>query len=126
MAAKIRTEFMVGVPHKAGALAGVLESLAKGGVNVLAFCGWGEGENAKILVVPDNDAKARKVLAGATESRVLCVTTASGKGAGAKLSTRLAKAGINIEHAYATTSGSGQGTAVFRTADPDAALKALK
>jgi hypothetical protein len=126
MAAKVRTEFLVAVPHKPGALAGVLESLAKSGVNVLAFCGWGEGENAKILVVPDKDDKARKVLGGATETRVLCVTTASGKGAGAKLSARLAKAGINVEHAYATTSGTGQGTAVFQIADADAALKALK
>jgi len=126
MAAKVRTEFLVAVPHKPGALAGVLESLAKAGINVLAFCGWGEGEGAKILVVPDKDDKARKVLTGATESRVLCVTTASGKGAGGKLAAKLGTAGINVEHAYATTSGSGQGTAVFRTADPDAALKALK
>ncbi|MBI2933376.1 MAG: hypothetical protein HYY16_17160 [Planctomycetes bacterium] len=130
MATRLRVEFLVTVPHQPGVLAQLLEGLAKGGVNVLAFCGWGEGEKALIMFVTDNDQKTRKALAAggfdSTENPVLAVTAASGKGAGAKLAAKLAKAGVNIEHAYATTAGTGQSTAIFRLPDPQAALKALK
>jgi hypothetical protein len=95
---------------------------------VLAFCGWGHDGDAQALIVPDNEEKARKALAGfsVAENAVLCVTAASGKGAGAKLAAKLGKAGINLSYAYATTAGTGQSVAVFRVPDPDAAIKALK
>jgi len=129
MGAKIRTEFSVALPHRPGELARVLESLSKAGVNVLGFCGWGHDGSAQVLLVPDDDRKARKALAdgsfAATEAPVVCVSGASGKGAGAKLTIRLAKASANIEHAYATTSGSGESTAVFRVPDAQAALALL-
>lgn len=130
MSATVRTEFSVPVPHKPGVLAKLLETLAKSSVNVLAFLGYGQGESANILFVPDDDAKAREALAGggfsATESRVVCVSGAAGKGAGAKLAARLSKAGINIEYVYATTGNDGEGMAVFGVPDVKEALAALK
>jgi len=130
MGAKIRTEFSVTLPHRPGELARILEAMAKAGVNVLGFCGWGEDGSARVLLVPDDERKARKGLAdakyAATEAQVVCVTGAAGKGSGAKLTVRLAKASANIDHAYATTTGSGESTAVFRVADPKAALAILQ
>lgn len=130
MPARLRTEFAVKVPHQAGQLSRIMEALSKGGVNVLGYCGWGHDAEANIQVVADNDEKARKALAGAgltaIENPVVCVTTSSGKGAGAKLAAKLAKAGINVDYSYATTSGTGQGTAIFRVGDASAAFKALK
>ena len=128
MAVKLRTEFTVKIAHQPGELARVLALLAKGGVNVLGFCGYGMPDGANIMFVPADDAKARKALAGAglaaVEAPVVCVTTTSGKGAGAKLAAKLGKAGINIEYAYATTSGTGQGTAIFRVVDAAATAAA--
>jgi hypothetical protein len=129
MSVKIRTEFSVAVPHRPGELARILQTLSKGGVNVLGFCGWSENAAARVLVVSDDDRKARKALADAkyasTEAPVVCVTGSSGQGAGAKLTLRLAKTSTNIDHAYATTSGTGESSAIFRVSDPQAALEIL-
>ena len=129
MPAKQRTEFTVSVPHRPGELGRVFDTLAKGRVNVLGVCGWGEGETAKVLIVADNEAKARKALSGSgfsfAETPVVTVSGPSGQGTGAKISARLASAGINIDHVYASTSGKGSGVVVLHVADATAALKAL-
>ena len=130
MRVAVRTEFTVSATHRPGSLRNVLEAMALGGANVLAMCGYGQGETANLMLVSDREDKARAALRAAgfnpVETRVLCVTTSSGKGAGAKITAQLAKAGINIEYAYATTSGTGQGMAVFGVQDPERALIALK
>jgi len=129
MPAKQRTEFLVSVMNRPGELGRVLESLAKGKVNVLGVCGWGEGETAKVMIVPDNDAKARKALAAGgfsfAEGPVIAVSGASGVGTGAKLAVKLAGAGLNIDHVYASTTGKGSGSVMLHVTDPAAALKAL-
>ncbi len=129
MAAEIKTQFDVSSSHTPGQLAGLLEALSAAGINVIAFCGWGEGDRAPLLIVPDDEAKARKALAAgftvASERKVIAVTAASGRGAGAKIAAKLAKAGISIDHAYASTWDKGPSTAVFAVPDPAAALEAL-
>ena len=130
MAAEAKTQFDVTTKHAAGQLADLLEALAGVGVNVIAFCGWGEADRAHLLVVPDDETKARKALAGrftiAAEKTVIAITAASGRGAGAKIAAKLAKAGISIDRAYASTWDKGPSTAVFEVPDAEAALKALK
>ena len=130
MPAKLSTEISISVKHQPGELGRILDVLSKGGVNLLALCGYGQGDSAEILMVPQDEGKARKALVAAgvaaTEHKVVCVTGPSGKGAGAKLAAKLAKAGVNIQHAYATTSGGGRSTAIFRVEKPEAAIKALK
>ncbi|MBI4565671.1 MAG: hypothetical protein HY716_13335 [Planctomycetes bacterium] len=130
MPVKIRTEFIVSFPNRPGELNKVLEAMAKAGVNVLAFCGWPEGEGSKVSFVPDHDEKARKTLSSAglnaRESTVVCFTGPSGQGSGTKLTSKLAKAGINIEVSYATTVGEGEALAVLGVKDVEAALKAIE
>lgn len=130
MSAKIRTEITVNVQNRPGELARVMEILARAGVNILAFCGYAEGNTSgKIRLIPDHDGKARKALEAEhlnySEGAVVAVMGGSGKGAGAKLVVRLAKAGINIDYAYAGTSGDGKSIAVFKVPDPERALKEL-
>ncbi len=107
MRVAIRTEFTVAATHRPGSLRNVLEAMALGGANILAMCGYGQGEHANLMLVTDREDKARAALIAAgfraVETKVLCVTTSSGRGAGAKIATQLAKAGINIEYTYATT-----------------------
>jgi hypothetical protein len=130
MRVRLRTEFTLAASNRAGSLAKLLDTLARGGANVLAVCAYGQGEQANLMIVAEPEEKARAALQGAglraVETQVLCVTTASGKGAGARIASKLAKAGMNIDYAYATTSGSGQGMAVFGVADPHGALRALR
>ncbi|MBI4564667.1 MAG: hypothetical protein HY716_08270 [Planctomycetes bacterium] len=130
MSVKIRTEFTISFPNRPGELNKVLDAMAKAGVNVLAFCGWPEGGGAKVSFVPDHDEKARQALAtaglNARESRVVCFTGPSGLGSGTKLTSKLAKAGINLEVSYATTAGGGEALAVLGVKDVGAALKAIE
>lgn len=131
MATRKMTELSLQVKAKPGELTRVLETLAGGGVNVLAFCGYNNGpEEACILVVPDNEEKAKKSLEAAgfapKANPVVAVVGEAGKGAGAKLCARISEAGINIEYAYASTPGSGASIAIFKVADPDGAVRALK
>jgi hypothetical protein len=129
MPAKPRTELKVEVENKPGELTKVLAVLAKSGVNALAFCGYAVNGGGVIMVVPDHDGKATKALEASgykvTSGPVLAVQTAAGQGAGAKLAKKLSDAGINVDYAYASSIGSGQGMAIFRVADIEKAIKAL-
>lgn len=129
MATKKRTEFEIGCAHKSGELARILGTLSKGGVNVLAFCGHGHEDKATVLLVSKTPKKAAAVLKTAgiayKTNPVVAVTGASGAGEGAALARKLAEAKLNVDYAYASTSGRGKSTAVFRIKDVERAVKAL-
>lgn len=131
-AAKTRTELKVTVKNQPGQLTEVLSTVSKAGCNLLAFCGFSTGpEQGEILMVADHEGKARKALQAAGYepelNKVLVVPSPSGKGAGAKLASKLSGLGINIQYAYASSAPDGRSTAVFRIpeSDLDRALKAL-
>lgn len=130
MSVRKRMEYAISVKHKPGQLADILEVLSRARVNVLAFCGYGHESEAHVYVVPEPEGKAEKVFKkegyAFKKSAVVGVTVASGRGAGAKLARALADAGVNIECAYASTSGKGQSTAIFGVADVEKALAALR
>jgi hypothetical protein len=129
MAVRKKTEFFIDCPHKPGELARALETLAKAEVNILAFCGYGHGDTASMHFVVDEDAAATAALKAARiefdTHRVVAVTAGSGPGQGAKFARALADAKINIEYAYASTSGTGDSTAVFGVKNVERALQVL-
>jgi hypothetical protein len=131
MATRKMTELSVHVKAQSGELTRILEAVSKGGVNVLAFCGYNAGKDeAHIMFVPDNEEKAKKALEAMGLSpqanAIVAITGEAGKGAGAKLCRKISDAKINIEYAYASTPGSGSSTAIFKVEDPDGAIRALK
>lgn len=131
MGARKLTELTVDVKSQVGELARVLGIASQSGANVIAFCGYERSMGgSEILIVPDNPDKAKRALEKAGYSvlanPVLAVTGAAGRGMGARLAEKLAKANINILYSYASSSGNGESTAIFRVQQPDQALKALK
>ncbi len=132
MAARKMAEIKVTVKDQVGELARVLGLAAQAGVNVLAFCGHGGGHGGEgiILMVPDKpdklEAALRKEHIPFESSPVVAITGAAGPGMGAKMAGKFAKAGINIIHSYASTTGTGDSTTIFRVENPDQALKLLK
>jgi hypothetical protein len=133
MSTRKLTEVTVSVRSQVGELARVLGIASQAGANVIAFCGYDRASaegGAEILVVLDSADRPRAALekAGYTCSAnpVIAITGAAGKGMGARLAERFAQAGINILYSYASSTGSGQSTAIFRVEKPDAALRALK
>ena len=130
MAVAKKTEFTITCEHKAGELARILEALSGAGVNVLAFVGYQAGEKtAHLMLVPDDAGKAAEAIKGLgvefKSTDVVAVTTTSGAGEGAKIARKLGDAGINMEYAYATTSGSGDSIFVIGSKDVDGTLKLL-
>lgn len=132
MSTRKLTELTVAVKSQVGELARVLGLASQAGANVIAFCGYENGpdKGAEILIVPDNPDRAKSSLEKAgyrcEANPVIAITGASGKGMGARLAEKFAKANINIYYSYASSSGSGQSTAIFRVESPDQALRALK
>jgi len=133
MGARKMSEIKVTVRNQVGELARVLGIATQAGVNVIAFCGYGRGgggTEGEILLVPDKpdklEAAFQKEHISFESSPVVAILGASGKGMGAKMAEKFSKAGINILHSYASTTGSGDTTTIFRVEQPDAALKALK
>ena len=130
MAPQKKTELTLTTKSQAGELSKVLAPLAKAGVNVLAYCGYNAGPNeAHIMLVPDDEAKATQALKAAgfdpKPNAVVVVTTDSGVGQGARLAEQLSKAGTNIEYSYASTSGTGVSTAVFKVPDVEKTIQNL-
>lgn len=129
MTAKKMTEFNIDCAHRPGQLADVLEALAGSGINILALIGHGEGDKATIMLVPENPDQAEDVLKGLgvtfRKCDVVAVTSASGTGQGSMIARKVGDAGVNMEYAYATTSGAGESTFILAAKDIDAALKAL-
>jgi hypothetical protein len=133
MAARKMTEIKVTVKNQVGELARVLGLATQAGVNIIAFCGYGRaggGMGGEILVVPDKpdkmEAALQKEHISFESNPVVAITGAAGKGMGAQMAGKFAKAAINILHSYASTTGSGNSTTIFRVEKPDVALKVLK
>jgi hypothetical protein len=133
MSARKMTEIKATVKDQVGELARVLGLATQAGANIIAFCGYGGGKpgaEGTILLVPDKpdklEAAFRKERIPFESNPVVAILGASGKGMGAKMAGKFAKAGVNILHSYASTTGSGDTTTIFRVENPDAALKALK
>ncbi|MBI2901785.1 MAG: hypothetical protein HYY17_16490 [Planctomycetes bacterium] len=129
MAVLKKTEFEIPCPHRVGELACALETLAQAGANVLAFCGYGHNDKAMIMIVVDDEAKAKSALKGAgikfQSHPVVAVMGRSGPGEGGRLARALADAKVNIEYTYASTSGAGESTAIFAVKNVRKALKVL-
>jgi hypothetical protein len=126
-----RNEIRIRVRNEPGMLARALETLGKANVNVLAFCGWGFGpDEGVILLIPDDEQGALRALTSAGMrpqlNPVVTVTGDAGPNSGGALGRRLATAGLNIDYAYASTTGQGSSMAVFRVPDVDLAIQALK
>lgn len=128
---EIVKQLSVFLANKPGMLADVCNELAKAGVNIFALTISDTADHSVVRMVVSNPAKTlaifeeRGVLA--VESKVLAIENKNKPGALAKISSRLAKAKINIEYAYlATSPGATRGLLIMRVDDTKRALKVLK
>ncbi len=121
-------EISVKMKNEPGAGAAIFAALAGAKVNLISACGWGQGEEAVMMLVCADYAKAKQALKIAkfksTSADVLLVDLNNKAGAMAAVTEKLAAKNINVNYAYATTSGKNA-MAVFRIAGPAKAIKAL-
>jgi hypothetical protein len=128
---EIVKQLSVFLANKPGMLADVCNELAKAGVNIFALTISDTADHSVVRMVVSDPEKTlaifeeRGVLA--VESKVLSIENKNKPGALAKISSRLAKAKINIEYAYlATSPGASKGLLIMRVDDTKRALKVLK
>ena len=110
--------------NKPGELARLCEAFRKESVNITALMVV-EGR-AKILV--DDSVRAGRVLDGMgisyTSAEVICLEIPNKPGAVADVADKMAKAGINIDYAFASTVPCQEtATVVFAVSDVDRAQK---
>jgi len=127
---EIAKQLSVFLANKPGTLADVCEELAKAKVNIFALTISDTADHSVVRMVVNDTEKAvaifeeRGVLV--VESKVLMIENNNKPGTLAKISSRLAKAKINIEYAYlATSPGAKAGLLILRADDTKKALKVL-
>ncbi len=127
---QVRRQVSIFLENRPGTLAEVCDALAERGVNLLGISCVDAVDHAVLRLVPDKPDEAIHVLGNAgmlvVENDVLTAEIANEPGGLAEVARRLAEENINIDYAYCTVSEEQPtGAIVLRTADPEAALKAL-
>ena len=122
-------QLTVFLENKPGVLAAVSKALAKQGVNIRALSVSDTVDHAVVRIVVDDTRTAIHVLgehgALVVETDVLAVQLPDEAGSLADLSTKLARAKVNIEYAYGSTGGESP-TLFLRVSDTKKAASMLK
>ncbi|MER3414356.1 MAG: hypothetical protein C4341_09040 [Armatimonadota bacterium] len=123
-------EFIVEIPDEVGAGARALEALVKDRINLACFVGYGTGGGkAYIHLVPEDSDRALTALRGAgyqvQVSDAVLYVSEDRPGLAADVLRKLANAGINLVHCYATAVGATNALLVIRTSDDERAVGVL-
>jgi len=119
--ARCEVELAVRFGNEPGDLGRVLALLAQHSISVLAYCAYCDRQDAVALLVTDNPLLAKETLTTAgyncRANSVVLVGATDQVGSAAAVGTRLGFAGVNILYSYASSAGTGQFYAVFKTND---------
>jgi hypothetical protein len=125
------TQLVVPLTNKPGTMSELCSALGKKGVNIIAIL-VPEAERtqkARVMVSLDDLDEAREVLKrrkiAFSEEEVLDIEMDNKPGAFGELAGKLARAKVNIKHAYATTGPFARGRVIFSVSDVDKALAVL-
>lgn len=116
------------LPNRIGLLSELTTFLTAAGVNIEAIGAYGVGEEGRFMIVTDNNAKAKKVIAhmGAevTTEDVLAVELQNKVGQLQKMARKISEAGLDISYVYGSPV-KGQMTLILKTVDDKKVLKVL-
>ena len=123
------TQLTVSLKSKRGVLAQLAHTLADAGVNITSLSADAVTGRGKVRVIVNDAVKAKRALRRAkyraTEEPAFVVRMRNKPGSLARVAGKLAKAGVNIKSAYATTAGRGA-TVVFTVGSVKKARKVLR
>lgn len=128
--ARIAKEVVVRVRNDIGVLATLTKLLAEKGINLLGANGWVEGADAVVRLLPDDALRAMDVLRAKSfhprEVDAVIVETPHKPGMLRHVTERLATAGIDLHHLYASASSDqDRCLIVFASANNDRAVVLL-
>jgi hypothetical protein len=117
------------LPNRIGLLSELSSFLTAAKINIEAICAYGMGDEGYFMIVTDNNAKAKKVIAqmGAEVrvEEVIAAEMANKVGQLRQAAKQISDAGVDIHYVYGSPV-KGKMTVIFKTADNKKALKALK
>lgn len=123
-------QLSVFLENKPGVLARLCQSFADNDVNIEGMSISDTVDHAVVRLIVNDPNKARTILESTgvlvVETRVLAVKLPDKPGVLAAAAARLARAKINIEYAYGTTSADGGGMLVLRVSDNRLARRLLR
>ena len=123
------TQLTVSLKSKPGVLAQLARTLADAGVNISSLSADAVTGRGKVRVIVNDAVKAKRALRRAkyraSEEPAFVVRMRNKPGSLARVAGKLAKAGVNIKSAYATTAGRGA-TVVFTVGSVKKARKVLR
>jgi hypothetical protein len=127
--AKKLKQLSFSLPNKVGLLAQVASAVSQAKVNIEAICAYEMDDKGFFMVITDNNAKAKKILAklGANVEveDVLVVSVPNKVGQLQSLARKIAAAGVDIYYAYGSPGAVKTTCLVFKTANDRKALKAI-
>jgi hypothetical protein len=117
------------LPNRIGLLSELSSFLTAAKINIEAICAYGMGDEGHFMIVTDNNAKAKKVIAqmGAEVKveEVIAAEMANKVGQLRQAAKQISDAGVDIHYVYGSPVKKKM-TVIFKTADNKKALKALK
>lgn len=129
---QISKEIKVSVANKIGVLADISKIIAEHGINIEAIAGYRNNGEAQIMLVTDDNLKAKDALVkarynNAKESPVIMLELENKTGAMKNIAAKLAAENIDINYIYGTTCpGSCPARLVLSTSNDEKALVAFK
>jgi hypothetical protein len=130
--AQLSKEIIVTVVNKIGVLADMSKLLAEHGINIEAAAGYGENNEAKIMLITDDNLRAVDALKKSgyksiKENEVLVLELENKAGALKFVTSKLAAEGIDIKSLYGTACSAGcPAKIVLTTSDNEKAIVAFR
>jgi hypothetical protein len=130
VAMELTAQLALFLENRPGMLAKVCDALAEVNVNIFALSTSDTVDHSVIRLVVSNTRKALLLFEEhgtlVVESEVLLLEADNRPGTLARISHKLADAGVNIEYCYgASSAGAKKGAMVLRVSNPKKALKVL-
>lgn len=131
ISAVLDKQLLVTVDNQVGAIAQLTEVISSAGINMAALCAYAVANQGIIMVVTQDNAKAKKLLTAkgyiVREEEVVVLTVENKPGALQKLTQKIADAGIDITLMYGSVDKNVAATTIIILSQyNNAILKALK
>jgi hypothetical protein len=124
------TQLTISLASKTGVLAQLAKTLAEAGVNITSLSAEAVAGRGKIRLIVNDPVKARRALRKAkyrfSEEPAYVVRVQNRPGALARVTSKIAKARVNIKGAYATTAGRGGASVVLTVGNAAKARRVLR
>ena len=121
--ANISKQLRIETENKIGMFAEVASAVSNTGINIIAFCAYGEASKAVFYMITNDNAKAKEALSKrglkVSESEVVTLMLEDRPGAAKDIAIKIKDSGVNLDYVYGTTCGCAPSKALMVIASKD-------